>query len=497
MDSRHQRKRRKRIGPSIPTLLPGRGDPSTSLIPHDEFRALYRLYQAVHLPGFLSRERRVAEGCGAGSDAADGVAPKSDEGSSEAGARKLTCEDLHSLFESLCDSDKESWTVENAASLGDAVECSDDNPTSPNAGSPRFEDGERRGDFLRLDYDGSVDEGRSGRRRRGYCSFLVQHDADAMKRMLDGVPLAELPISAAASDDDSKDTIGDAESSKSQAEKSEKLEGERIMSPPFPKKMKMNHGPCLWVFFGRNDKTNYNSREPPQKALEGRPEHTDSVSHDGTWHYQLSGTKVWKLRPTQELLEQMEKNGLDEDELRSWSVGSAQKVDGGNEDDRDGLREEKTPVRVEVTCREGDVLLVNTRLWWHATTIPPQDAPSVSYARDVYLKDAPTASAQVAKDDAMTNIDGLYAANDVASGTILFTEDTMPDCEMHRSKVDPNCEVVELEDGDGKMAVVSMRDIKAGEFFCVAESSDEDDENDGEDFEETGDVLDEVEGESD
>jgi hypothetical protein len=40
---------------------------------------------------------------------------------------------------------------------------------------------------------------------------------------------------------------------------------------------------------------------------------------------------------------------------------------------------------------------------------------------------------------------------------------------------DPNCEVVELEDGTS--AIVSIRDIAAGEFFCTAESDDEDGES--------------------
>eukprot|EP00550_Attheya_septentrionalis_P010655 CAMPEP_0198298958 /NCGR_PEP_ID=MMETSP1449-20131203/42818_1 /TAXON_ID=420275 /ORGANISM="Attheya septentrionalis, Strain CCMP2084" /LENGTH=45 /DNA_ID= /DNA_START= /DNA_END= /DNA_ORIENTATION= len=29
-------------------------------------------------------------------------------------------------------------------------------------------------------------------------------------------------------------------------------------------------------------------------------------------------------------------------------------------------------VATDITCQEGDILLVNTRLWWHRTTIPPQ-----------------------------------------------------------------------------------------------------------------------------
>lgn len=70
----------------------------------------------------------------------------------------------------------------------------------------------------------------------------------------------------------------------------------------------------------------------------------------------------------------------------------------------------------------------------------------------------------------MSNVDGLYATADIEEGAIIFTEDTMPDCSLHRS-LDPNCEVVET--GDGTQAIVSIRDIKSGEFFCVAASDDE------------------------
>lgn len=42
---------------------------------------------------------------------------------------------------------------------------------------------------------------------------------------------------------------------------------------------------------------------------------------------------------------------------------------------------------------------------------------------------------------------------------------------LHRTKADPNCELIELEDGEG--AIVSCRNIKAGEFFCILESDDD------------------------
>jgi U3 small nucleolar RNA-associated protein 6 len=74
----------------------------------------------------------------------------------------------------------------------------------------------------------------------------------------------------------------------------------------------------------------------------------------------------------------------------------------------------------------------------------------------------------------LTNLDGLYAANDIEAGTVVFRESDMPDCELHRTNENPNCEIVELEDGEG--GIVSCRSIKAGEFFCIMESDDDSDD---------------------
>ena len=46
-------------------------------------------------------------------------------------------------------------------------------------------------------------------------------------------------------------------------------------------------------FFGRCE-----DGEP----VAGRAEHTDAVEHDGTWHLQCAGRKVWHLRPTDALI---------------------------------------------------------------------------------------------------------------------------------------------------------------------------------------------------
>jgi U3 small nucleolar RNA-associated protein 6 len=90
----------------------------------------------------------------------------------------------------------------------------------------------------------------------------------------------------------------------------------------------------------------------------------------------------------------------------------------------------------------------------------------------------------------MSNVDGLYAAEEIEPGTIIFRANDMPDLELHRSKTNPNCQVVELDDEGGELAVVSLRWIALGEYFCVAESSDEED---GSGCEDEDDAVDESE----
>ena len=191
----------------------------------------------------------------------------------------------------------------------------------------------------------------------GYCSFLVQNDQNAKKDMLDRVPISD-----------------------------------------FSFETKFYYGPSIWVFFGRNIKS--------KNSLQGRPEHTDSVTQDGTWHYQLSGTKTWFVRPTQNLLEHIKEFGGEND----WCESDV----------------------IQIDCNEGDLLLIDTCLWWHRTVIPSQPSPSVSYARDFFLQDPSLtqdeASSTVSltdENEGMTNIDGIYASRDISSGTIIFKETGM------------------------------------------------------------------------
>lgn len=112
----------------------------------------------------------------------------------------------------------------------------------------------------------------------GYCSFLLQNDTASMEALTRRLPVSDIDGT------------------------------------------KWSYEPAIWVFFGRNTK---------RHRLPGRPEHTDSVTHDGTWHYQLSGRKIWKLRPTQQLLEHMKG-------VSAWPEATV----------------------LEVDCQEGDVLVI-------------------------------------------------------------------------------------------------------------------------------------------
>lgn len=196
-------------------------------------------------------------------------------------------------------------------------------------------------------------------------------------------------------------------------------------------KSKWEYEPAVWMFVGRNP--------PNSPALTGRPEHTDSVQHDGTWHYQLAGRKTWFIRPTVELCAQFKQHGLTIPQT-AWKV----------------------------PCTQGDVLVINTRLWFHRTEIPAQQGPSVSYARDFYCERRDDKSN--GKPVVMTNVDGVYATDGIPEGAIIFTALDAPGAELHRSD-EANCKVCELRDGTD--AVVSIRPIQSGEFLCIPPTDDE------------------------
>jgi hypothetical protein len=183
---------------------------------------------------------------------------------------------------------------------------------------------------------------------------------------------------------------------------------------------RLQYEAALWFFFGRN--------RSADQALRGRAEHIDSVTHDGTWHYQLSGFKQWTIRPSPSLVEHFQKH-----HSHTWQHSLS----------------EDSPLTM--TCQQGDVLVINTRLWFHQTTIPPQQYPSVSYARDFRIQDIDHSDTNSDIDSdvslRMKNVDGLYATTNIAANTILFTEYDLPECELPRSNEHANCHLVTLDDG--------------------------------------------------
>jgi len=152
-----------------------------------------------------------------------------------------------------------------------------------------------------------------------------------------------------------------------------------------------------------------------------------------------------------------------------------------------------------VDVEEGDVFVINTRLWWHRTEIPGwevgrddhhrRDNVSISYARDIYLD-----GTQPSKDEDemhMFSKDGAWATAFLPKGTVLLTE-VDPPIGRTTVRAHANCELVvvgvqdddsdeEEEDSVGdkrrQLALLTTKDIEEGGFFTMLKS---DDENAGE-----------------
>lgn len=264
--------------------------------------------------------------------------------------------------------------------------------------------------------------------QNGYCSFVLQDDSTQSITKFTENHV-EYPTMPLNGDDDSNSSL--------LSEDNHNI----FISQPY------------WLFVGRNNSAN---------PMRGRSEHTDSIHHDGTFHHQVVGRKTWKIRPTDEL-----RTMCDEMDLALLDC-------------------------YVHTVEEGDVFVMNTRLWWHQTEIPGVSSVagteggggggeqsgaglSISYARDIYL-DGKSQPKQGEEQEYMSSIDGAWATGHIPKGTILFTEKDPP---MSRSKEKEkaNCEMFEIDDSDEdegrvQLAVVTSKDIKEGEFFILLDNSD-------------------------
>jgi len=482
---------------NIPTLHPNDG----GKIDAQTFLDKFTKYQLLYLPKILHNPNNNPTNNANDSDSRNNHgqydnSPLQDESNEERQSTTTTWRNISNIFQSLNEKDKASFTIENYSERDDD-DVNDDDVDHVDDHNQKSKSGNlflKEGDEINDNNNTYVNKA-----KKGYCSFIVQHDKLVLRDTLKSLPLSDLSTviefhqqSHTPQNDDNKEKHCPTSSPSNNKDRPYSNDNDKNDN----KSYNITYGPGLWFFYGRNDCKKGDVEKGSHAPLNGRPEHTDSVSHDGTWHYQLSGRKTWYLRPTQELIQKNIKSVNDDDD---------------NDDDDESTLLRK---RIQVDCFEGDVLLVNTRLWWHRTEIPVQPMaeeeytkrnngdmdretirkttralPSVSYARDIYFKNSVKQRKDIqlcgetdpeegeeTEGENMTNIDGLYAANDIDSGTIIFTEKDMPDCELHRSKDNPNCEIISLEDGTG--AIVSSRCIKSGEFFCVPQSTDEESSDD-------------------
>eukprot|EP00941_MAST-03F_sp_MAST-3F-sp1_P000785 g785.t1 len=201
--------------------------------------------------------------------------------------------------------------------------------------------------------------------------------------------------------------------------------------PPFLVDPGIAHKNHVWLFFAKNSNRN---------TLKGRPEHCDEIN-DSTFHFQMSGKKIWNLRP----------NGSAWKEVPSELNSS-----------------------FKVIVEAGDVLLINTKLWFHHTEIPntyfAKDQMSFSYARDFNINGLENCGGETSE---FSNQDGLFATRPFQEGEIVLLQSDVPENLCLPQSPNPNCEVVyatifngeeEREEG----ALLAIKKIEKGEWFTIA-----------------------------
>jgi hypothetical protein len=381
-----------------------------------QMRSFFRKNQYLHIRNV------VAQGGKKNAAAAPGVVGRSEGGTTqrEDGFSVDTLRDLHTRAPEMV---ARTFSLENSAAAAKSAEAESSSAGAGKKSKRKTTEGDEDGpDGPRKRILGAV----AGTGLPGgswYVSFIAQRgrggpDGEAWEWLRERLPveaLVDLATSSSQEDGDPSVTQRD---------------GHRTTSP-------------IWCFLGH-----------AESPLDGRVEHLDSVSHDGTWHYQARGTKDWFIRPSAST---------------EWGDGGQPQLPEGKE-------------RLHIVVEEGDVFAINTRLWWHATRLDGAgSAYSLSYARDFFDPSfslrAPGAEGDKAEDSGAqsdssasdyTNIDGVYATRDVTEGEVVLTEHDMPDCALPRS-ADPNCEIVEVD--DGVMALMANRSISTGDWLTVAESS--------------------------
>lgn len=209
----------------------------------------------------------------------------------------------------------------------------------------------------------------------------------------------------------------------------------------------------VWLFIGRST-----------KELSGRKEHNDSVSHDGTFHIQCSGSKHWLIRPA---------------DTEDWNEGN---------DGIPTIISDCNSNRLKIEVEAGDLLVINTRAWFHETIIPAtgKRGYSLSYARDFYYNNPEQSNNNTNTPFAQyTNVDTLYAVNKLKKNELIMREKEMYRTALLRSD-NPSCEIgiMQNEKGKEEYVLLAKRDLNVGDFLTIAHSDDETSMEDNEEGEE-------------
>ena len=261
-------------------------------------------------------------------------------------------------------------------------------------------------------------------------------------------------------------------------------------------------GNAAWVFIGR--------RSILGKALSGRPEHVDRIDHDGTYHVQCEGEKIWNVRPNWSY--RGEKTAPEYVNIAKTKTNQTNDTEVQAVQEQEGAKLPKhslwrtNPNGIEIICRPGDLLVINTRLWAHRTTVPPatihekSDQPymSISIARDFYYKQksllkrkaSATTSArdeeeeedddgEAGKGEAvlekieMGNVDALFASKSFAIGDVVFTEEEFARVATSGAglamciRINANCDVVRKETGE--VVIVAIKKIEIDDIIMLVD----------------------------
>lgn len=118
---------------------------------------------------------------------------------------------------------------------------------------------------------------------RWYVSTILQKDKAGQAAFLERMPVVDHPLMVDAETDDG---IWLFVGSNPPLGRADEAEGSGRSEDGKPKAKKRRRS-------DREQEQEGEGEKQQGEPLAGRPEHVDDVTHDGTWHVQVSGTKTW------------------------------------------------------------------------------------------------------------------------------------------------------------------------------------------------------------